>query len=125
MFICVCVFRWISVLSNSKQEALNVALDGGRRGGESSVEDLTQAITEDIRRMPGNGNCCDCGAPGNVSQSVSQSIHSISILIPTCLQPHLTKYGRQKNKQQIHSIKLTTRMNDYWIYFFIGRLVEN
>uniref|UniRef100_A0A3Q3X6S2 Un-named sa1614 n=1 Tax=Mola mola TaxID=94237 RepID=A0A3Q3X6S2_MOLML len=54
---------WISVLSNSKQEALNVALDGGRRGGESSVEDLTQAITEDIRRMPGNGNCCDCGAP--------------------------------------------------------------
>ncbi|XP_042370498.1 arf-GAP with SH3 domain, ANK repeat and PH domain-containing protein 1-like, partial [Plectropomus leopardus] len=57
---------WISVLSNSKQEALNVALDGGRRGGgggESSVEDLTRAITDDIRRMPGNNSCCDCGAP--------------------------------------------------------------
>uniref|UniRef100_UPI0037E7E5BC arf-GAP with SH3 domain, ANK repeat and PH domain-containing protein 2 n=1 Tax=Semicossyphus pulcher TaxID=241346 RepID=UPI0037E7E5BC len=57
---------WISVLSNSKQEALNVALDGGMReggGGESSVEDLTRAITDDIRRMPGNNNCCDCGAP--------------------------------------------------------------
>uniref|UniRef100_A0A671YJ50 Arf-GAP with SH3 domain, ANK repeat and PH domain-containing protein 2-like n=1 Tax=Sparus aurata TaxID=8175 RepID=A0A671YJ50_SPAAU len=57
---------WISVLSNSKQEALSVALDGGRRGGgggESSVEDLTRAITDDIRRMPGNNNCCDCGAP--------------------------------------------------------------
>ncbi|KAM9361683.1 arf-GAP with SH3 domain, ANK repeat and PH domain-containing protein 1 [Symphorus nematophorus] len=57
---------WISVLSNSKQEALNVALDGGRKGGgggESSVEDLTRAITDDIRRMPGNNNCCDCGAP--------------------------------------------------------------
>ncbi|XP_034548439.1 arf-GAP with SH3 domain, ANK repeat and PH domain-containing protein 2 [Notolabrus celidotus] len=57
---------WISVLSNSKQEALNVALDGGRRGGgggESSVEDLTRAITDDVRRMPGNTNCCDCGAP--------------------------------------------------------------
>nr|XP_046236980.1 arf-GAP with SH3 domain, ANK repeat and PH domain-containing protein 2 [Scatophagus argus]XP_046236990.1 arf-GAP with SH3 domain, ANK repeat and PH domain-containing protein 2 [Scatophagus argus]XP_046236998.1 arf-GAP with SH3 domain, ANK repeat and PH domain-containing protein 2 [Scatophagus argus] len=57
---------WISVLSNSKQEALSVALDGGRRGGrdgESSVEDLTRAITEDVRRMPGNNNCCDCGAP--------------------------------------------------------------
>uniref|UniRef100_A0A8C4IDG5 Un-named sa1614 n=1 Tax=Dicentrarchus labrax TaxID=13489 RepID=A0A8C4IDG5_DICLA len=57
---------WISVLSNSKQEALNVALDGGRRGGgggESSVEDLTRAITDDIKRMPGNNNCCDCGAP--------------------------------------------------------------
>ncbi|XP_041635468.1 arf-GAP with SH3 domain, ANK repeat and PH domain-containing protein 2 isoform X2 [Cheilinus undulatus] len=57
---------WISVLSNSKQEALNVALDGGRKGGgggESSVEDLTRAITDDIRRMPGNNSCCDCGAP--------------------------------------------------------------
>ncbi|XP_067442565.1 arf-GAP with SH3 domain, ANK repeat and PH domain-containing protein 1 isoform X1 [Thunnus thynnus] len=57
---------WISVLSNSKQEALSVALDGGRRSGgagESSMEDLTRAITDDIRRMPGNNNCCDCGAP--------------------------------------------------------------
>uniref|UniRef100_A0A665XBI6 Un-named sa1614 n=1 Tax=Echeneis naucrates TaxID=173247 RepID=A0A665XBI6_ECHNA len=57
---------WISVLSNSKQEALSMALDGGRRGGgggENSVEDLTRAITDDIRRMPGNNNCCDCGAP--------------------------------------------------------------
>ncbi|KAM7005326.1 arf-GAP with SH3 domain, ANK repeat and PH domain-containing protein 2 isoform 3-T3 [Tautogolabrus adspersus] len=57
---------WISVLSNSKQEALNAALDGGRRGGgggESSVEDLTRAITDDVRRMPGNNSCCDCGAP--------------------------------------------------------------
>ncbi|XP_059185184.1 arf-GAP with SH3 domain, ANK repeat and PH domain-containing protein 2 [Centropristis striata] len=62
---------WISVLSNSKQEALNEALDGGRRGGaggaggggESSVEDLTRSITDDIRRMPGNNSCCDCGAP--------------------------------------------------------------
>lgn len=60
------------MLSNSKQEALNVALDGGRRGvggGESSVEDLTRAITEDIRRMSGNNNCCDCGAPG-INQSI-------------------------------------------------------
>uniref|UniRef100_A0A8D0AK95 Un-named sa1614 n=1 Tax=Sander lucioperca TaxID=283035 RepID=A0A8D0AK95_SANLU len=57
---------WISVLSNSKQEALSVALDGGRTGGgcgESSVEDLTRAITDDVRRMPGNNCCCDCGAP--------------------------------------------------------------
>ncbi|XP_053723743.1 arf-GAP with SH3 domain, ANK repeat and PH domain-containing protein 2 isoform X3 [Synchiropus splendidus] len=59
---------WISVLSNSKQEALSVALDGGKKGGgggggASSVEDLTRAITDDIRRMPGNNCCCDCGAP--------------------------------------------------------------
>uniref|UniRef100_A0A3B3TE73 Un-named sa1614 n=1 Tax=Paramormyrops kingsleyae TaxID=1676925 RepID=A0A3B3TE73_9TELE len=54
---------WISVLTNSKQEALNVALDERRPSGENSVEDLTRAITADIRRMPGNSVCCDCGAP--------------------------------------------------------------
>ncbi|XP_036387428.1 arf-GAP with SH3 domain, ANK repeat and PH domain-containing protein 2 [Megalops cyprinoides] len=54
---------WISVLTNSKQEALNVALDERRPSGENSIEDLTRAITEDIRRMPGNNVCCDCGAP--------------------------------------------------------------
>ncbi|KAJ8259193.1 hypothetical protein COCON_G00182050 [Conger conger] len=54
---------WISVLTNSKQEALNVALDERQPSGESSVEDLTKAITDDIRRMPGNQVCCDCGAP--------------------------------------------------------------
>ncbi|XP_078803995.1 arf-GAP with SH3 domain, ANK repeat and PH domain-containing protein 2 isoform X2 [Oryzias latipes] len=56
---------WISVLSNSKQEALSMALDGYSRAGESqsSVEDLTRAITDDVRRMPGNSSCCDCGAP--------------------------------------------------------------
>lgn len=66
----LCVFSWISVLSNSKQEALSVALDGGREGGggcENSVEDLTRAITDDIRRLPGNSSCCDCGAPGDPS----------------------------------------------------------
>lgn len=52
------------MLTNSKQEALNVALDERRPSGENSVEDLTRAITEDIRRMPGNNVCCDCGAPG-------------------------------------------------------------
>ncbi|KAL0978833.1 hypothetical protein UPYG_G00176300 [Umbra pygmaea] len=54
---------WISVLTNSKQQALSVALDEWKSSGENSVEDLTRAITEDIRRMPGNSICCDCGAP--------------------------------------------------------------
>ncbi|KAK2821388.1 hypothetical protein Q7C36_020731 [Tachysurus vachellii] len=54
---------WISVLTNSKQQALNVALDEHKQSGGSSVEDLTRAIIEDILRMPGNNVCCDCGAP--------------------------------------------------------------
>lgn len=58
------MFRWISVLTNSKQEALNVALDEHKQSGESSVEDLTRAITDDILHMPGNNVCCDCSAPG-------------------------------------------------------------
>ncbi|XP_069035685.1 arf-GAP with SH3 domain, ANK repeat and PH domain-containing protein 1 isoform X2 [Lepisosteus oculatus] len=54
---------WISVLTNSKQEALNVALDERRPSGENSIEDLTKSIIEDVRRMPGNNVCCDCRAP--------------------------------------------------------------
>ncbi|XP_043944936.1 arf-GAP with SH3 domain, ANK repeat and PH domain-containing protein 2-like [Protopterus annectens] len=53
---------WISVLTNSKQEALNVAFSEEHRSGENSIEDLTKAIIEDVRRMPGNNVCCDCGA---------------------------------------------------------------
>ncbi|KAK2874203.1 hypothetical protein Q8A67_021356 [Cirrhinus molitorella] len=70
---------WISVLTNSKQEALNVALDERRPSGENSIEDLTRAITEDIRRMPGNNVCCDCGAP-------DPSWISINLGILTCIE---------------------------------------
>ncbi|KTG40658.1 hypothetical protein cypCar_00000202 [Cyprinus carpio] len=70
---------WISVLTNSKQEALNVALDERKPSGENSVEDLTRAITEDIRHMPGNNVCCDCGAP-------DPTWISINLGILTCIE---------------------------------------
>uniref|UniRef100_UPI00398E8493 arf-GAP with SH3 domain, ANK repeat and PH domain-containing protein 1-like isoform X1 n=2 Tax=Pristiophorus japonicus TaxID=55135 RepID=UPI00398E8493 len=54
---------WISVLTNSKEEALNMAFRGEQSSGENSIEDLTKAIIEDVQRMPGNDTCCDCGAP--------------------------------------------------------------
>nr|XP_014342559.1 PREDICTED: arf-GAP with SH3 domain, ANK repeat and PH domain-containing protein 1-like isoform X2 [Latimeria chalumnae] len=54
---------WISVLTNSKEEALNMAFQQERPSGENSIEELTKSITEDIKRMPGNSVCCDCGAP--------------------------------------------------------------
>uniref|UniRef100_A0A7N8X1L9 ArfGAP with SH3 domain, ankyrin repeat and PH domain 1b n=1 Tax=Mastacembelus armatus TaxID=205130 RepID=A0A7N8X1L9_9TELE len=54
---------WISVLTNSKEEALNMAFRGEQSGGgEDGLEDLTKAIIEDVLRMPGNEICCDCGA---------------------------------------------------------------
>uniref|UniRef100_A0A3B3TBV6 ArfGAP with SH3 domain, ankyrin repeat and PH domain 1 n=1 Tax=Paramormyrops kingsleyae TaxID=1676925 RepID=A0A3B3TBV6_9TELE len=53
---------WISVLTNSKEEALNTAFQGEQSAGEDGLEDLTKAIIEDVLRMPGNEVCCDCGA---------------------------------------------------------------
>ncbi|XP_059836967.1 arf-GAP with SH3 domain, ANK repeat and PH domain-containing protein 1 isoform X1 [Hypanus sabinus] len=54
---------WISVLTNCKQEALNMAFHEEHNSAESSIEDLTKAIIEDIQHTPGNSECCDCGAP--------------------------------------------------------------
>nr|XP_033788921.1 arf-GAP with SH3 domain, ANK repeat and PH domain-containing protein 1 isoform X3 [Geotrypetes seraphini] len=54
---------WISVLTNSKEEALNMAFRGEQSTGESSLEDLTKAIIDDVLRLPGNDICCDCGSP--------------------------------------------------------------
>ncbi|XP_053537790.1 arf-GAP with SH3 domain, ANK repeat and PH domain-containing protein 1a isoform X7 [Ictalurus punctatus] len=54
---------WISVLTNSKEEALNMAFRGEQSAGDDSLEDLSKAIIEDVLRIPGNEVCCDCGAP--------------------------------------------------------------
>lgn len=56
---------WISVLQNSKEEALNKAFKGDQDEGENNiVQELTRAIVGEVRRMGGNQVCCDCGAPG-------------------------------------------------------------
>uniref|UniRef100_A0A674C0D7 ArfGAP with SH3 domain, ankyrin repeat and PH domain 2 n=1 Tax=Salmo trutta TaxID=8032 RepID=A0A674C0D7_SALTR len=56
---------WISVLQNSKEEALNNAFKGDQdEGGENNiVQALTKAIVSEVKRMSGNDVCCDCGAP--------------------------------------------------------------
>ncbi|KAM6954696.1 arf-GAP with SH3 domain, ANK repeat and PH domain-containing protein 1a [Aplochiton taeniatus] len=55
---------WISVLTNSKEEALNVAFQGDSQstGGEDTLEELAKSIIDDVLRMAGNQVCCDCGA---------------------------------------------------------------
>ncbi|XP_041431884.1 arf-GAP with SH3 domain, ANK repeat and PH domain-containing protein 1 isoform X3 [Xenopus laevis] len=65
---------WISVLTNSKQEALNMAFHEKRPSEENSIEDLTKAIIEDIHRMPGNCVCCDCGSPDPMWLSINLGI---------------------------------------------------
>uniref|UniRef100_A0A8D3D8G9 ArfGAP with SH3 domain, ankyrin repeat and PH domain 2a n=1 Tax=Scophthalmus maximus TaxID=52904 RepID=A0A8D3D8G9_SCOMX len=55
---------WISVLQNSKEEALNQAFKGDQHFGENNiVQELTKAILGEVKRMTGNDVCCDCGAP--------------------------------------------------------------
>ncbi|XP_068136425.1 arf-GAP with SH3 domain, ANK repeat and PH domain-containing protein 2 isoform X1 [Hyperolius riggenbachi] len=54
---------WMSVLQNSKEEALNNAFKGDHSTGENNiVQELTKEIISDIQKMPGNDICCDCGA---------------------------------------------------------------
>ncbi|XP_069076857.1 arf-GAP with SH3 domain, ANK repeat and PH domain-containing protein 1 isoform X2 [Pleurodeles waltl] len=70
---------WISVLTNSKEEALNMAFRGDQSTGESSLEDLTKAIIDDIQRLPGNDICCDCG-------SLDPTWLSTNLGILTCIE---------------------------------------
>uniref|UniRef100_A0A8B9CRD0 ArfGAP with SH3 domain, ankyrin repeat and PH domain 2 n=1 Tax=Anser brachyrhynchus TaxID=132585 RepID=A0A8B9CRD0_9AVES len=65
---------WVSVLSNSKEEALNVAFSKAQGGGESSREELTRAIIKEVRGMPGNRECCDCSAPDPTWLSINLGI---------------------------------------------------
>uniref|UniRef100_I3KRE7 Arf-GAP with SH3 domain, ANK repeat and PH domain-containing protein 3 n=1 Tax=Oreochromis niloticus TaxID=8128 RepID=I3KRE7_ORENI len=54
---------WVSVLQNSKEEALNKAFKGDQDEGENNiVQELTKSIVGEVKKMSGNNSCCDCGA---------------------------------------------------------------
>eukprot|EP00079_Xenopus_tropicalis_P021483 XP_012812806.1 PREDICTED: arf-GAP with SH3 domain, ANK repeat and PH domain-containing protein 3 isoform X2 [Xenopus tropicalis] len=53
---------WISVLQNSKDESMNAAF-GGDGGFIDSPHQINKQIINEIRSLPGNQVCCDCGAP--------------------------------------------------------------
>ncbi|KAM4044138.1 arf-GAP with SH3 domain, ANK repeat and PH domain-containing protein 3-like isoform 2-T2 [Anomaloglossus baeobatrachus] len=55
-------FIWVSVLQNSKDESLNAAFMGDTGSNDNSNQ-LTKQIINEIRSLPGNQLCCDCGAP--------------------------------------------------------------
>ncbi|XP_010782838.1 arf-GAP with SH3 domain, ANK repeat and PH domain-containing protein 3 [Notothenia coriiceps] len=54
---------WVSVLQNSKEEALNTALVGDQlHVQDSGLQELSRSIIAELRHMPGNEACADCGA---------------------------------------------------------------
>ncbi|XP_008571115.1 PREDICTED: LOW QUALITY PROTEIN: arf-GAP with SH3 domain, ANK repeat and PH domain-containing protein 3 [Galeopterus variegatus] len=62
---------WVSVLQNSKDEALSSAFLGEPRGSlgswggtglDGEPQDLTKLLIAEVKSRPGNGQCCDCGA---------------------------------------------------------------
>uniref|UniRef100_A0A2K6G0M1 Arf-GAP with SH3 domain, ANK repeat and PH domain-containing protein 3 n=1 Tax=Propithecus coquereli TaxID=379532 RepID=A0A2K6G0M1_PROCO len=62
---------WVSVLQNSKDEALSSAFLGepsgspgslGVTGQDGEPQDLTKLLIAEVKSRPGNGQCCDCGA---------------------------------------------------------------
>jgi len=62
-------FSWVSVLSNSKEDALNRVFGDastGKGGTEQStgLKELTRDIIDEVRRLPGNNTCCDCDTAG-------------------------------------------------------------
>lgn len=71
--------RWVSVLQNSKDEALSNAFKGdGGSGGmvagtgvDGGMQELTRLVISEVKSMPGNKQCCDCGAPGTSGPGVS------------------------------------------------------
>uniref|UniRef100_A0A8B9GFK1 Arf-GAP with SH3 domain, ANK repeat and PH domain-containing protein 3 n=1 Tax=Amazona collaria TaxID=241587 RepID=A0A8B9GFK1_9PSIT len=62
---------WVSVLQNSKDEALSNAFKGDPSssgaaaggGADGGLQELTKVVISEVKNMPGNKQCCDCGAP--------------------------------------------------------------
>ncbi|XP_062818911.1 arf-GAP with SH3 domain, ANK repeat and PH domain-containing protein 3 isoform X1 [Anolis carolinensis] len=62
---------WVSVLQNSKDESLSKAFKGDPGSCVSSaagvadtgLQELTKLIIAEVKNLPGNRHCCDCGAP--------------------------------------------------------------
>ncbi|NWU12190.1 ASAP1 protein, partial [Cephalopterus ornatus] len=95
---------WVSVLSNSKEGALNVAFSKTQGGWEGSWEELTRAIIEELRGMPGNRECCDCSAPDPSWLSINLGI----LICSECSGIHREMGVHRSRIQSLSLDKLTT-----------------
>ncbi|XP_063000670.1 arf-GAP with SH3 domain, ANK repeat and PH domain-containing protein 2-like [Elgaria multicarinata webbii] len=95
---------WVSVLSNSKEEALNMAFKQSQEREGCSMEDLTGAIIKEIKRMPGNSMCCDCSAPDPAWLSINLGI----LICIECSGIHREMGVHQSRIQSLALDKLAT-----------------
>ena len=62
------------------------------------MKELTRTILQQVRQLPGNQNCCDCGAPGdychfhllgffqqNIAMSISFGRKNVSVSKMICI----------------------------------------
>ncbi|EPY77825.1 arf-GAP with SH3 domain, ANK repeat and PH domain-containing protein 1 [Camelus ferus] len=119
---------WISVLTNSKEEALTMAFRGEQSTGENSLEDLTKAIIEDVQRLPGNDVCCDCGSSAKLNELL-EAIKSRDLLAliqvyaeGVELMEPLLEPGQELGETALH---LAVRTADQTSLHLVDFLVQN
>uniref|UniRef100_A0A2K5PZY0 ArfGAP with SH3 domain, ankyrin repeat and PH domain 3 n=1 Tax=Cebus imitator TaxID=2715852 RepID=A0A2K5PZY0_CEBIM len=90
---------WVSVLQNSKDEALSSAFLGEPSGGPGSwgaagqdgePQDLTKLLIAEVKSRPGNSQCCDCGA-------ADPTWLSTNLGVLTCIQCSGVRFSRMQS----------------------------
>lgn len=100
-FVMLSFLSWISVLQNSKEEALNQAFKGDQHVGENNiVQELTKAILVEVKRMTGNDVCCDCGAPSEWQHEMLTKLVPAFVTIFFPLRPNVAVH--QPGNSHLH-----------------------
>lgn len=83
--------RWMSILNNAKEQQLLLAFSDDKDGTipNENLRELQKQIVSEIRKLPGNNICCDCGAKGYLYPC---SPHLFNAIIDLCCYETLIYY---------------------------------